>query len=61
MAAALERQTGSQEIRAVCAEEAMQGPTGRASIQEHTHTHTHINTLNVLTFINCYYFYEVHF
>lgn len=34
MAAALERQTRSQEIRAVCAE-AMQDPMGQANMQAH--------------------------
>lgn len=39
MAAALERQTRSQEIRAVCAE-AMQDPTGQTYTEAHTHKYT---------------------
>lgn len=41
MAAALEHQTPSQEIRAVCAE-AMQDPTGRAYIRAHRYTYTEL-------------------
>lgn len=57
MAAALEHQTRSQEIRAICAE-AMQNLMGQAyivyrhtDIQYSTFAHT-VNRLNVLT---CYY------
>lgn len=60
MAAALERQTRSQEIRAVCAE-AMQGPTGPAYIQaRRKHIRTHEYTEYAYYYYNCFAFHLFH-